>query len=39
MEVNEFTTVLNHRASPPTVGFFLEIIGDVSGALMAVFHD
>ena len=39
MEVNEFTTVLDHRASPPTVGFFLEITGDVTGTLRAIFHD
>ena len=39
MEVHEFTTVLDHRTSPPTVGFFLEITGDVTGALMAIFHD
>ena len=38
MEVNEFTTILDYRASPPTVGFFLEITEDVTGALIALFH-
>jgi len=39
MTVQEFTTVLDDRDSPETVGLFLEITEDVIGTVVAIVCD